>query len=213
MKISDLRKEYSTRGLQPNELDADPIRQFRCWFQEAQRANLLEPNAMTLSTASSSGLVTSRTVLLKAFDHRGFVFFTNYESLKAKQIQENPQVSLLFPWIALERQLHINGKAEKIATSESLSYFISRPFNSKIGAWVSQQSSIISSRKILEAKFDELSKKFAQGEIPLPSFWGGFRVVPASFEFWQGSASRLHDRFRYRKDNQQGTWTIERLSP
>jgi pyridoxamine 5'-phosphate oxidase len=153
-----------------------------------------------------------RTVLLKYFDHRGFVFFTNYESRKARQIAENPNVSLLFPWITLERQVVVQGRAEKIPTAESLKYFTSRPRESQLGAWVSNQSSVISSRKLLLGKLAEIREKFSHGEIPLPSFWGGFRVVPESIEFWQGGSARLHDRFLYRRGEADG-WSIERLSP
>ena len=209
--VADLRREYNTRGLHREDLDKDPITQFRTWFQDAQKAALLEPNAMTLATADSTGRVTARTVLLKAFDTRGFVFFTNYESVKARQIAENSQVALLFTWLPLERQLSICGHAEKISTVESLAYFASRPFGSRLGAWVSQQSRVISSRKLLEIKFEEMRKKFANGEVPLPDFWGGYRVVPETMEFWQGAASRLHDRFLYRRLHD--SWSIERLSP
>ena len=209
--VADLRREYSARELRREQLNPDPIAQFRVWFQEAQAASLLEPNAMTLATADARGRVTARTVLLKAFDARGFVFFTNYESVKARQMEENSQVALLFTWLPLERQLSIRGHAEKISTAESLAYFASRPFGSRLGAWVSQQSRIISSRKLLEMKFEELRQKFANGEVPLPDFWGGYRVVPDSMEFWQGAVSRLHDRFLY--THIKDAWTIDRLSP
>ncbi|GAB4240216.1 MAG: pyridoxamine 5'-phosphate oxidase [Candidatus Methylacidiphilales bacterium] len=210
--VAELRREYSGRGLDRESLAADPINQFRTWFEQAREANLLEPNAMTLATADRSGRVTARTVLLKAFDARGFVFFTNYGSRKATQIAENPQVALLFTWLQLERQVEITGTAEKISTAESLAYFASRPFGSRLGAWVSQQSQIIPSRKVLEMKFEEMRRKFANGDVPLPDFWGGYRVVPHSIEFWQGCPSRLHDRFLYQRDS-TGTWTIARLSP
>ena len=211
VNLSELRRDYTTRGLHRSDLDVDPVAQFRRWFQEAQRAELLEPNAMTLATADRAGRVTARTVLLKAFDDRGYVFFTNYGSTKARQMAENAQVALLFTWLPLERQVSITGTAEKISVAESLSYFASRPFGSRLGAWVSQQSSIISSRKLLEAKFEEMRHKFASGEVPLPDFWGGYRVNPDTIEFWQGASSRLHDRFLYSRN---GTgWQIDRLSP
>jgi len=210
--VADLRREYTTRGLHKEDLLPSPFEQFRKWFKEAQDAELLEPNAMSLATAGVNGRVTARTVLLKAFDERGFVFFTNYESAKAKQLAENPQAALLFPWLALERQVTISGPVERISTAESLAYFASRPFGSRLGAWISQQSKVIPSRKLLEMKFEEMRKKFANGEVPLPSFWGGYRVVPETIEFWQGAASRLHDRFQYSK-NVNGEWVIERLSP
>ncbi len=210
-KIADLRREYTDRGLHRADLDPDPVAQFRKWFQEAQAADLLEPNAMALATADAKGRVTARTVLLKAFDQKGFVFFTNYNSLKAAQIAENPQAALLFNWLPLERQVSISGPVEKISTAESLAYFASRPFGSRLGAWVSQQSRVIPTRKWLEAKFEEMRKKFASGEVPLPDFWGGYRVAPETLEFWQGAASRLHDRFLYTRDGTE--WKIERLSP
>jgi pyridoxamine 5'-phosphate oxidase len=212
MDLSDFRKEYSDRGLHREDLDADPMLQFEQWFRQATELRLHEPNAMSLATADASGRPLLRTVLLKYFDHRGFVFFTNYESRKARQIAENPHVSLLFPWITLERQVVVQGRAEKIPTAESLKYFTSRPRESQLGAWVSNQSSVISSRKLLLGKLAEIRDKFSHGEIPLPSFWGGFRVVPDHIEFWQGGSARLHDRFLYRRDVGD-RWNIERLSP
>ena len=208
--VAALRRNYTRDGLRRGDLDPDPIGQFRKWFSEAMAAELVEPNAMVLSTTDGKR-PSSRTVLLKAYDERGFVFFTNYESRKARDIAAAPAVSLLFPWYALERQVGILGRAERISTAESLAYFSSRPHGSRLGAWVSQQSTVIDGRKILEMKWDEMKRKFARGEIPLPSFWGGFRVVPAEIEFWQGRANRLHDRFRYTSGD--GTWTIERLAP
>ncbi|MFZ4803617.1 MAG: pyridoxamine 5'-phosphate oxidase [Synechococcus lacustris] len=208
--ISQLRRDYRRDGLRRTDLDADPVAQFRLWFGQAAAAELLEPNAMVLGT--TDGVRPScRTVLLKAFDGRGFVFFTNYASRKASEIGLDPHVSLLFPWYALERQVAILGKAERIPTTESLAYFVSRPFGSRLGAWVSQQSSVISSRQILESKWEELKQRFAAGEVPLPSAWGGIRVVPTEFEFWQGRENRLHDRFRYRPAAEG--WTVERLAP
>jgi pyridoxamine 5'-phosphate oxidase len=208
--VAALRRNYTRAGLRRGDLAAQPIDQFRQWFNEAVAAEIFEPNAMVLSTTNGHR-PSSRTVLLKAFDSRGFVFFTNYESRKARDIAADAHVSLLFPWYVLERQLTIMGRAEKISTAESLAYFASRPFGSRLGAWVSQQSSVISSRKLLEMKWDEMRHKFGRGEIPLPDFWGGFRVVPSEVEFWQGRENRLHDRFRYtlRDDD----WLIERLSP
>ena len=211
MDLSDFRKEYTGRGLHREDLDADPIRQFEVWFRQATELGLHEPNAMSLATVDAAGMPLLRTVLLKYFDAKGFVFFTNYESRKARQIAENPRVSLLFPWILLERQVIVQGRAEKISAAESLRYFISRPRESQLGAWVSQQSSVISSRKILMQKLHEISEKFREGEIPLPSFWGGFRVVPEKIEFWQGGPARLHDRFLYAK-KEEG-WAVERVSP
>jgi pyridoxamine 5'-phosphate oxidase len=212
LDVSKLRRDYSTRGLRRADLNPDPFAQFRLWFQEAQQANLLEPNAMTCATADRTGRVTARTVLLKAFDSRGFVFFTNTGSLKARQIADNPQAALLFAWLPLERQVSISGPVEKITTAETLAYFASRPFGSKLGAWVSQQSSIIPSRKLLEIKFEEMKAKFANGEVPLPDFWSGYRVTPLTIEFWQGGKDRLHDRFLYTRQP-DGSWSIDRLSP
>jgi pyridoxamine 5'-phosphate oxidase len=210
-QLAALRREYCKDGLHRADLDPDPVAQFRKWFQQAIDAALLEPNAMTLATAGADGGVTARTVLLKAFDERGFVFYTNYASRKARQIGENARVALLFAWLPLERQVEICGRAERIGTAESLAYFASRPFGSRLGAWVSQQSRIIPSRKLLEMKFEEMRRKFADGKIPLPDWWGGYRVVPESIEFWQGGEGRLHDRLRYvRLENR---WTIDRLQP
>lgn len=211
MDLSDFRKDYSDRGLRREDLEADPMVQFEHWFRQATELGLHEPNAMSLATADAVGRPLLRTVLLKYFDHRGFVFFTNYESRKARQIAENPNVSLLFPWIPLERQVVVQGRAERIPTTESLKYFASRPRESQLGAWVSNQSSVIGSRKLLLAKLAEIRDKFGHGEIPLPSFWGGFRVVPDHIEFWQGGSARLHDRFLYRRE--AADWSIERLSP
>jgi len=208
--VAALRREYAQTGLRRADLAGEPFAQFRRWFTEAAAAGLVEPNAMVLATTDGAR-PSSRTVLLKAYDERGFVFFTNYESRKARDIAADPNVSLLFPWYALERQVGILGRAERISAAESLAYFASRPHGSRLGAWVSSQSTVIGGRKVLEMKWDEMRRKFSRGEIPLPSFWGGFRVVPAEIEFWQGRANRLHDRFRYTRGD--GAWTIERLAP
>jgi pyridoxamine 5'-phosphate oxidase len=207
--LETLRREYGHQGLRRSDLDPDPVSQFRRWFDQAAAAGLIEPNAMVLSTCGGEG-PTTRTVLLKAFDQRGFVFFTNYRSRKAAEIAANPEVSLLFPWYGLERQVAILGRAARISTAESLAYFSSRPFGSRLGAWVSQQSAVISSRRILEMQWEEIRSRFSRGEVPLPPAWGGFRVVPQEFEFWQGRENRLHDRFRYRRGE---PWVIERLAP
>ena len=207
--LSNLRKEYLKSGIVKDDLKSNPIEQFSLWFDQAIEANIIEPSAMSLAT--SDDYIGIRTVLLKFFDDKGFVFFTNYESKKSKQIQNNPQAALLFPWLALERQVKIIGSVEKITKLESLKYFSSRPKDSQIGAWSSQQSSRISSRAILVDQFAVMKKKFANGEIPLPEFWGGYRVVPESIEFWQGRESRLHDRLIYER-NDDG-WDITRLSP
>lgn len=211
-RVAELRREYHGDGLHREDLASSPFDQFRKWFGQAQEAGLLEPNAMSLATSDRSGRVAVRTVLLKAFDERGLVFFTNYKSAKARQMEENPQVGLLFAWLPLERQVSISGRVEKISMGESLAYFASRPWGSRLGAWVSQQSEVIPSRKFLEAKFEEMKEKFLSGEVPLPDFWGGYRVVPETIEFWQGAPSRLHDRFLYTLEK-GGAWRIERLSP
>lgn len=213
MDLGALRRDYTQRGLTLEDLKPNPFDQFALWFQQAIDAELLEPNALVLSTVASDSTPFQRTVLLKYFDQEGFVFFTNYGSRKAQHISENPRVSMLFPWYGLERQLVIAGTATKISTAESFKYFSSRPRGSQLGAWVSQQSSIISSRQLLEMQFEKMKQKFLNQEIPLPDFWGGYRVEPISFEFWQGRPNRLHDRFLYSRQDEEGTWNIQRLSP
>lgn len=212
MDLGELRKNYTKDGLTEKDLDKDPFKQFEFWFKQAIETEINEPNAFSLATASKELEVAVRTVLLKMFDKKGFVFFTNYESVKSKQIAENPKVAAVFPWLPLERQVVITGKAKKVSTTESLKYFSTRPRGSQLGAWISQQSSVITSRKLLEIKFDEIKRKFLDKEIPLPSFWGGYRIIPNTIEFWQGRPNRLHDRFKYtlQEDN---SWTIERLAP
>ena len=206
------RSEYTRGELDREQLKANPFDQFALWFQQAIEAKITEPNAMSLATAGADLRPLVRTVLLKIFDQRGFVFFTNFESRKARQIAENANVSLLFPWLALERQVIVSGSAEKISTAESLAYFITRPRGSQLGAWVSAQSSIITTRSLLEQQWEAMKRKFGEGEVPLPEFWGGFRVVPREIEFWQGRASRLHDRFLYTRQP-NGSWIIDRLAP
>jgi len=211
MDLTFMRQGYQNEGISKEELSPDPFLQFEAWFKEANETEPI-PNAMSLATVSNSGAPLMRTVLLKLFDDNGFVFFTNYKSKKAEHISENPNVAVLFNWVALERQVSINGVAEKVERSESLKYFMGRPRGSQLGAWVSDQSSVLSSRKILEMKLDEIKRKFADGEIPLPEFWGGFRIKPKRFEFWQGRPNRLHDRFLYSKIDDE-SWKIERLAP
>ena len=213
MDLGDLRREYTRKGLGRNDLQPDPFKQFERWFQEACNTDLPEPNAMSLATVDTRGGPRLRTVLLKYFDSEGFVFFTNYESIKARHIEANAQVALLFLWLGLERQVQIRGRAEKLPTSESLKYFTTRPRGSQLGAWVSQQSSVISSRQLLEMKLDEIKRKFKNHKIPLPSFWGGYRVIPDAIEFWQGRPNRLHDRFLYCRNENGRAWEIQRLAP
>lgn len=210
--IANLRKEYSQASLDIDSVDQNPLNQFRKWFDEAREAEVLEPNAFVLSTVDTEGQPFQRTVLMKALDDQGLVFYTNYKSRKARQIAENSRVSVLFPWYALERQVMITGRAEKVSTAESMAYFASRPFGSRLGAWVSQQSKVISSRSILEMKLAEMKQKFKDGKVPLPDFWGGYRIVADSFEFWQGRQNRLHDRLLFSNESEDG-WQIERMAP
>ncbi len=212
MDVAALRRSATGFALDRDDLDDDPIVQFEAWFRYACETVPMDPNAFVVSTVDRDNRPSSRTVLLKSFDENGFVFYTNYDSKKAQHIEHNPYVSMLFFWSEAARQVKIRGKAEKIPTAESMKYFLSRPRGSQIGAWVSAQSSVISSRSLLEAKFQEIKKKFRNKEVPLPSFWGGYRVVPDQVEFWQGRRNRLHDRFEYSKQA-DGSWTIERLAP
>ena len=213
MDLSDYRKEYLKGGLDLDDLADTPAEQFTKWFQQAVDAGYPEPNAMSLATVSASGAPSLRTVLLKYFNPEGMVFFTNYTSRKAKEIDANPNVSLLFPWVTLERQVIVIGKAEKISAIESLKYFTSRPHESQLGAWVSAQSEVIPNRKLLKMKLAEIGRKFKEGKVPLPDFWGGYRVVPHHVEFWQGGSARLHDRLLYTRDSSDADWQVNRLSP
>ena len=207
-----LEPDFSRFPLLMEELESDPIVQFEKWFREAWDENYPMPHAMSLATASAEGLPTVRTVLLKGYDPHGFVFFTNYGSRKAKQISNNPQAALLFPWVRLGRQVTVSGRVEKISKSESVQYFLSRPRGSQLSAWASAQSTVISSRAILESAFATVKRRFADGEVPLPDFWGGYRVDPDSIEFWQNRKDRLHDRFLYNR-GENGAWRIDRLTP
>lgn len=212
MGIEDIRREYSQGGLRRKDLNSDPIVQFNLWLQQAVDAKLTDPTAMTVATVDERGMPFQRIVLLKNVDSEGFVFYTNLGSRKAQHIEHNSKVSLHFPWHPLERQVHITGVAEKLTAMENMKYFTSRPKESQLAAIASKQSSRISTRGVLEGKFLELKQKFAKGEIPVPSFWGGYRIRPESIEFWQGGEHRLHDRFLFIKDG-QGQWDAERLAP
>ncbi|ORM74067.1 pyridoxamine 5'-phosphate oxidase [Pantoea wallisii] len=209
--IAHLRREYTRGGLRRDNLPAAPLALFEQWLQQACAAQLPDPTAMTVATVDSSGQPYQRIVLLKHYDDNGMVFYTNLGSRKALQLAENPRISLHFPWHFLERQVMVLGEVEKLSPIEVLKYFHSRPRDSQIGAWVSKQSSRISARGVLEGKFLELKQKFQQGEVPLPSFWGGFRVKFHTMEFWQGGEHRLHDRFLYQREG--NGWTIDRLAP
>lgn len=211
MEISHFRRDYLKGGLSRKDLERDPVKQFAAWLTQARETDIADPTAMILATVNEAGQPSQRTVLLKYFDDKGFVFFTNYNSRKAKEIERKPNVSLLFVWLKLERQIMISGRAVKISTADSVNYFLSRPRDSQIAAWVSNQSSMISSRTLLMQKFGEMKKKFGEGKVPLPSFWGGYRVEPQAFEFWQGRKNRLHDRFLYKPEGDG--WAIERLAP
>ncbi|MGI2169340.1 pyridoxamine 5'-phosphate oxidase [Shewanella sp. MF05960] len=209
--LSDIRREYTQGGLRRGDLPVNPMDLFEKWMQQAKDAQLTDPTAMCVATVDETGQPFQRIVLLKRFDDNGFVFFTNLESRKAKQIGVNSKISLLFPWHPLERQVAVIGEAEPLSMLDVAKYFMSRPKDSQIAAWVSKQSSKISARQALEGKFAEMKAKYAQGEVPLPKFWGGYLVRPSSIEFWQGGEHRLHDRFIYTKADSD--WQIDRLAP
>ncbi len=212
MDISDYRREYMSLGLHREALLEDPFKQFESWFQQASEAGIQDANAFSLATNDAETGPSIRTVLLKLFDQNGFVFFTNYNSKKSLQINKSHQVAMLFPWLTLNRQVKIEGHCEKISTAASLKYFATRPRGSQLGAWCSDQSEVIESRSFLEQKYREAAEKFKSGSVPLPSSWGGYRIVPRCIEFWQGQENRLHDRFQYTKQSDD-TWSIERLAP
>lgn len=209
---AQMRREYRKGELHPEDLHPDPVEQFNRWFEEARAAGVAEPNAMTLATADRGGAPSARVLLVKEFDARGFVFYTNYTSRKARELAENPRAAMVFWWPPLERQVRISGEIEKVTRAESEAYFHSRPISSQIGAWASHQSRPIASRDALEQREAELRKKFAGRPVPMPDFWGGYRLIPSTFELWQGRPSRLHDRLVYQRQP-DGSWTIARLEP
>lgn len=212
MSISDLRQDYHLDELVEENLAADPMHQFGLWFDTAVKAGIREPNAMTIASVDADGQPSARIVLLKGVDADGFVFYTNYDGRKGQAIEENPRVALLFWWGRLERQVRIEGTAERVSAAQSDAYFHSRPRGSQLGALASEQSRVIASREVLDRRAAELEQRYADTEIPRPPNWGGYRVRPHAVEFWQGRTNRMHDRLRYRRDD-GGAWRIERLSP
>ena len=210
-KVANLRNEYTRAGLSEADVEPDPISQFRAWFEDALAAGLHEPNAMTLATSTPDGKPSARGVLLKGFDERGFVFYTNYDGRKAAELERNPRAALVFYWGELERQVRIEGRVVLVSKDESDAYFESRPRGSRLGAWASEQSRTIDGRERLEARLRELEREYEGRNVPRPTFWGGYRVEPEAIEFWQGRENRLHDRIVFRQT--EGGWEIERLQP
>ncbi|WP_326819830.1 pyridoxamine 5'-phosphate oxidase [Streptosporangium sp. NBC_01639] len=208
--LAGLRRTYQGLPLLEAEVAPDPVSQFAAWFGEAVDAGLPEPNAMVVATSSAGGRPTARTVLLKGYDENGFVFYTNYESRKGRDLTENPRAGLLFPWHAIRRQVRVEGPVVRLSREESAAYFRSRPYGSRIGAWASRQSAVVHTREELDARYEELAERWPE-DPPVPDFWGGFRVVPAEVEFWQGRTDRMHDRLRYRRV--EDSWIVERLAP
>jgi pyridoxamine 5'-phosphate oxidase len=209
-----MRRRYADRPLNEADLASDPLEQFQRWLTDAIEADLAEPNAMVLATATADGVPSARTVLLKGLDDRGFAFYTNLESAKAADLTTNPHAALVFPWHAIQRQVRVTGTASPVSREESARYFASRPRDSQLGAWASRQSSVVPDRATLDREYAELEARWPEGtDIPLPDFWGGYRIRPESYEFWQGRRGRLHDRVRYRREELTGSWRIERLAP
>ncbi|MGB0416913.1 MAG: pyridoxamine 5'-phosphate oxidase [Coraliomargarita sp.] len=212
MDLSELRQSYTKHSFSKADLLECPFEQFKKWFAEAQDVEIEEPNAMCLASASADGQPSTRIVLLKGISAGGFVFYTNYESRKAAELDANPHAAANFLWLPLQRQVNVRGRVERVSKAESLKYFLSRPFGSQLGAWTSPQSQVITSRQILEAKLEQMKRKFTEGKIPLPDNWGGYRLIPETFEFWQGRPNRLHDRLCFSRDG-AGAWIAERLAP
>jgi len=212
MEFQALRQEYMAHELSENDLPLNPVEQLASWLDDAVDAQVDEPNAMCLATVNANGFPTTRTVLLKALSADGLTFFTNYQSRKADHIESNPNVSVNFLWLALQRQINVSGTVERISKTETMEYFVKRPFASQLGAWSSPQSQVISSRQVLELNWLEMKRRFKRGKVALPTHWGGYRIVPSSFEFWQGRENRLHDRFEY-TINDSGEWDCHRLAP
>ncbi len=209
--LENMRNEYRLKSLDEKSIAKDPLTQFTTWFEEAVSSKLRDPNACTLATCDKDAMPEARIVLLKRYDEKGFVFFTNYTSKKAKNLEDNPKACLNFSWLELERQIRINGVCEKISSKESLSYFLTRSRGSQLGAWVSEQSKVIESREILKMGLAKMKAKFRDGDVPLPDFWGGYRLKPQSIEFWQGRENRLHDRLVFQKAEK--SWDLKRLAP
>src|SRR6478736_596837 len=211
MALADMRKDYGIAGLLEKDLAKNPFRQFETWFAEAEAAKVPEPNAMTLATADRTGKPSARTVLLKAVDGRGFVFYTNYESRKGRELADNVHAALVFPWITMERQVIVEGPVARVSREEAEVYFHSRPRASQLAAWASPQSTVVAGRPVIEESYRVVERKYEGREVPLPPQWGGYRLSPVTVEFWQGRRSRLHDRLRYRRED-GGDWVVERLA-